>query len=346
MTFEYRLDEQSEETQRVQSEGGVMPKSLDEDISLIKAHLAFAIATLEAADTSHLNGDQKANRRTMIEALKTYRTDGVFPINLEFEGSRVPIFVDHVGTRCAMGHLIDVSGFTSITDFVRDNDNYAKVQDIAEHPALVEWLDIYGMTAEEAALVQPSYGGIGGIRLPPASDQNVNVLRQIYSQGAEKLDDSRQYVIRVSEQTLDQFQDVLEQGSDPAVRNSYAAEAKRIVSQPLTKQDDNIWTNGRLAGPWPEPNPTSNHTKSAADSVNDAARDVATAFGRVLDAHKSAIEAWRDGNSYVTQAELRDVMVAIEGYDKAVAAFHDESGDWHVSVGHDGNMPEPTFWAG
>ena len=156
-SFAYRLEEQCPETQMVQRYDGALELSDAEEIALIRAHLARALEKLEEADISRLTPEQRSHRAQSIEALREYRTQGEFPLNRDFFGVRMPYFVDAEGTRCAMGHLIDVSGYGHLTDHVKKTNNNAKVKELVGEPALIAWLDQHGMTAEEAALVQPSY---------------------------------------------------------------------------------------------------------------------------------------------------------------------------------------------
>ena len=90
--------------------------------------------------------------------LHAYWTTGVFPHNHDFPGERRPYFVDRHGTRCAMAYLIEHAGGAALVHRVAATANNARVQELAGDPELVAWLDRNGMTADEAARVQPSYG--------------------------------------------------------------------------------------------------------------------------------------------------------------------------------------------
>lgn len=68
-----------------------------------------------------------------------------------------------------MAHLIDSSGRRDIVARVAASRNTAHVAELAGDAALVDWLDEHGLTAAEAAQIQPEYepgpGGTGALAL-------------------------------------------------------------------------------------------------------------------------------------------------------------------------------------
>src|SRR5687767_14904217 len=50
------------------------------------------------------------NRSLLLDELRRYRKQGQFPHNHVDAGRDVPVFVDEQGTRCAVAHLMQVSG--------------------------------------------------------------------------------------------------------------------------------------------------------------------------------------------------------------------------------------------
>lgn len=76
---------------------------------------------------------------------------------MRYPGRRLPIFVDDVGTRCAMGHLIERGGGGDLVRHVSSRHNLARVHQLAALPAFVAWLLDNGLTVDEAALIQPTY---------------------------------------------------------------------------------------------------------------------------------------------------------------------------------------------
>ena len=129
------------------------------EVARIQAHLAAVERELLARDVSHLSPAQRAARAEHIAELRAYRERGVFPHNHDFDGERVPYFVDEHGTRCAMAHLIEQSGHGDLVARVAATANNARIPELAGDSALVAWLDANGLTLAEAARVQPSYDG-------------------------------------------------------------------------------------------------------------------------------------------------------------------------------------------
>ncbi len=105
-----------------------------------------------------MSAAQHARRTEAIERLQAYRDAGRFPQNRDFVNQRLPYFVDADGTRCAMAHLIEASGDAALVEAVASSRNNAFVKELADEPALIDWLETNGLTVEEAARIQPSYG--------------------------------------------------------------------------------------------------------------------------------------------------------------------------------------------
>lgn len=129
---------------------------LEADRSRITAHLLAVERQLRAADVSHLSPDRRLARAAALDHLREYREAGRFPHN-HHGREATPLFRDEHGTLCAMAYLIERSGGGALVDRVAATANDAYVRELAEDPELVAWLDRNGMTAEEAALVQPAY---------------------------------------------------------------------------------------------------------------------------------------------------------------------------------------------
>jgi hypothetical protein len=112
---------------------------------------------LRARDVSRLSPAQRAARARNLDVLHRYWTAGVFPTNTDFPSERMPYFVDRSGVRCAMAYLIEQSGGGDLVARVAATNNNARVRDLKNDPELVAWLDANGLTAAEAARIQPWY---------------------------------------------------------------------------------------------------------------------------------------------------------------------------------------------
>ena len=133
-------------------------------VARLRAHFAAVDGELRAADVSRLSPAQRAARAEAIERLRAYAARGEFPHN-HLQADRIPVFIDEHGTRCAMAHLIEEAGGAELAHAVARTRNLAYIPELARDPAfqpeLVAWLDRNGLTAAEAARIQPAYDGCG-----------------------------------------------------------------------------------------------------------------------------------------------------------------------------------------
>jgi hypothetical protein len=127
----------------------------DED-RRIRDHLLRVENELRAADVRRLDQGQRTARARNIDRLHAYGEANTFPRNENALGP-TPIFVDEHGTRCAMADLVERAGGDELVHRVAAARNTAYVSELAEDPALVAWLDRNGLTAREAARIQPTY---------------------------------------------------------------------------------------------------------------------------------------------------------------------------------------------
>lgn len=100
-------------------------------------------------------------RRTQIDRLRAYIDRGEFPRNADFSFQLTPYFVDDAGIRCAVGHLMERDGWRRDVERIARENNHVRVADVTSGP-LVEWIRTSGLTQEECARIQPSYGWEGG----------------------------------------------------------------------------------------------------------------------------------------------------------------------------------------
>lgn len=125
----------------------------------IQTHLARVSEHLRRLPPADLTPDQRAARRVTLQWLDEYRAAGVFPHNHVRSGTRTPVFVDPHGTPCAVGYLLLRSGEDELVEEIVRTDNLVRVPELRGDPRLEDWLDARGITLEEAAMIQPQYGG-------------------------------------------------------------------------------------------------------------------------------------------------------------------------------------------
>lgn len=123
----------------------------------IRTHLAKVERALRSRDVSTLTLAQQAARARNLDVLHAYWTAGAFPKNTDFPAARIPYFIDRAGIRCAMAYLIEQSGHGDFVARVAATNNNARIRDLKSDLELVAWLDENGLTAAEAAHIQPAY---------------------------------------------------------------------------------------------------------------------------------------------------------------------------------------------
>ncbi len=123
--------------------------------SRVAAHIARAekFASESAATLDPLRA---LVRDVLLRALREYREEGIFPENHR-TGWHSPVFVDEQGTRCAVGHLLELSGESELVQKIASERNLATVHQLADEPRLVQWLEAAGISLTEASLIQPGY---------------------------------------------------------------------------------------------------------------------------------------------------------------------------------------------
>jgi hypothetical protein len=126
------------------------------EIARIREHLVGALTLLREADTSHLVSEARARRASLTDELARYIRRGRFPRNTEVLDRR-PALIDDFGTRCALAHLAERTGSASLIDRLSRTANHERVAVLRTHDELGAWLASVGLTAEEAARIQPSY---------------------------------------------------------------------------------------------------------------------------------------------------------------------------------------------
>ncbi|MFK7755860.1 MAG: hypothetical protein AB8B53_02885 [Flavobacteriales bacterium] len=123
----------------------------------IQLHLELVEKILGDKNTDHLSSDQRIKRQQCLSILNAYWNQGVFPINL-YHPERTPYFIDHLGTHCAVGHLIAQSGHGQLADLIHKENNYGYLYDLAEHYSDIQiWAETHGFTLQELAWIQPGY---------------------------------------------------------------------------------------------------------------------------------------------------------------------------------------------
>lgn len=127
----------------------------DED-ARIRAHLTRALARCEEERAGELADAQRARRAEVLGALRRYIEVGRFPRN-RVGNAPVPVFVDRDGARCAVAALLEATGEHALVARIARTRNLAHVDELSDDNELAEWLARNGLTALDAARIQPMY---------------------------------------------------------------------------------------------------------------------------------------------------------------------------------------------
>lgn len=125
----------------------------------VRAHLRRAERAARRATVAHLDPLRRLVRALLLDELAAYQARGAFPRNLA-EPGRHPVFVDDLGTRCAVAHLVEASGGAAQVADLAARRNLAYVDELAAEPGLLAWLDAAGISLAEAAAIQPGYSRV------------------------------------------------------------------------------------------------------------------------------------------------------------------------------------------
>jgi len=126
------------------------------ETSKIQAHLHFVERWLRQHPPADLSPAQAQARAQHLDALQTYWQAGHFPSQSAYPGRR-PRFVDDRGQLCAVGYLISRSGHPDLTQHLKQRFEYAYLLDMQD-PQLDTWVANSGLSAQELAMIQPTYG--------------------------------------------------------------------------------------------------------------------------------------------------------------------------------------------
>jgi hypothetical protein len=121
----------------------------------IRAHLLRTELALRSENTFGWPRELVTARAASLDRLHAYAERGEFPRNVHTPG-REPIFIDDRGIACAVGALVIASGALELAETIARDENGALLLDMRT-PGLSDWVAGSGLTAEDAALIQPQY---------------------------------------------------------------------------------------------------------------------------------------------------------------------------------------------
>jgi hypothetical protein len=136
---------------------GHKPDAMTDNNLRIRTHLEYVENLLRNKDVSDLSADLQTKRNHLLELLHCYWTNGLFPKNYDYADQRKPCFIDKDGAICAVGYLIEQTTSRQVVDEINSNHKYDELLAM-NNPNVDNWVLTSGLTKEECAMIQPSYG--------------------------------------------------------------------------------------------------------------------------------------------------------------------------------------------
>ena len=128
----------------------------DEQLRII-THFEFVENLLRQKDVSCLSPTLQQKREHLIDLFHKYKVDGKFPRNYDYDDQRRPCFIDKDNTICAVGYLVEQTSGRKAAEDINARFKYDDLLDMDD--ALVDnWVAQSGLTKEEVAMIQPTYG--------------------------------------------------------------------------------------------------------------------------------------------------------------------------------------------
>lgn len=129
--------------------------SFESDDDRIQFHLNQVIKHLKKTAPLASSSIVQQKRMRLLEELSLYAARQVFPKNI-YHPNYQPYFIDHLGTHCAVGYMMKVSGNGELAQRISQEHNYDYLADI-KTPGIQEWAENNGFLLEELAWIQPQY---------------------------------------------------------------------------------------------------------------------------------------------------------------------------------------------
>lgn len=136
-----------------QQKYGFLPTSESTEIDRIQTHLSYVENLL-----AHRTGDNP-NIELICQLLHDYSLAAKFPENLKTP-NRTPVFIDHRGVYCAVGHLMSKTE-QGLAEKVSSIHNYDLVKDFQFDSEIggevISWANRIGLCVHDLAMIQPRY---------------------------------------------------------------------------------------------------------------------------------------------------------------------------------------------
>lgn len=97
-------------------------------------------------------------RNTLLNLLHEYAVAGKFPDNADYPGERKPCFIGNNGNICAVGYLVEQTAGLAAAEAINKKHKYETIYEMQYDELLQSWVAQSGLTLEECAMIQPTYG--------------------------------------------------------------------------------------------------------------------------------------------------------------------------------------------
>lgn len=135
--------------------GGDRITHFNSEAERIATHLHMVAERLAITNEAGRTTSATQARELLLSDLDRYADRGRFPQN-QVLPNRNPVFIDPVGTACAVGQLMIESGHADLALRIRDEMNLAYVHDMKRND-VDTWAVAHGFTENELAWIQPAY---------------------------------------------------------------------------------------------------------------------------------------------------------------------------------------------
>ena len=98
------------------SKFGFLPTAETDEVLRIKTHLEYVEQFLRNKKTEGISATLIENRNNLLNILHQYIVEENFPSNYDYEGQRLPCFIDKNGKICAVGYLIEKSAGRGVAE--------------------------------------------------------------------------------------------------------------------------------------------------------------------------------------------------------------------------------------
>ncbi len=135
---------------------GRLPGESTDEKTRIQTHLEYVEMLLRKKDMSNMPQAARNKRNNLLNLLHEYHLAAKFPANYD-HAERRPCFIDRDGNICAVGYLVEKTAGRSLAEKINQQYKYDNIADM-KTPELLAWVETSGLTAEECAMIQPTYG--------------------------------------------------------------------------------------------------------------------------------------------------------------------------------------------